>query len=220
MAITIANAFMNAVRYELNDNGTTKQWSDAELLSYYNIFVTAVISEYPRALTKTIQWALAAGVEQRLETVPAADAVSFIRMPANATGEGIEQVTAEAMQDSDPNWYAAPPTKVVQCVIPDPDEVLACRVYPPNDGTGVVNQTYSYAPPDATAVTDNFTLTEAWRLAAMHAVLGCALLKNTPRGDRAKSAFHFGQFDAAVSKKVQADVATKPVAAKPDQSSE
>lgn len=211
MAISIANAFMNSVRYELNDNGATKQWSDTELLGYYNLFRTAVLSEYPNALTKPATFNCAAGVDQVL----AADGVTYIRVPSNASGEGISQVSAEAMYDADPNWYGAPPTKIVEHVIPDPKDTLRFRVYPPNDGTGVLNISYGYDVTDATAVTDNFGLTEAYRMAAFHCVLACALFKNTPRQDIAKSQMHFGLFDQKIAARVQAEVVTKTVAGAP-----
>ena len=200
---------MDQVRTALNDtNSANYYWSDTELLGYYNLFRTAVLSEYPNALTKTIPYRLNPGVEQG---VPAADGVTFLRCPANVGGRGISQVSMEAMYDADPDWYAAPPTNVVEHVVPDPQDPLRFRVYPPNDGTGQVYLDYGYDVADATTVGQNFGLTEAYRMAAFNCTMACALLKNTPRGDRTKSAFHFGQFDQNVGRRVQAEVAEKPI---------
>lgn len=210
MAITIAAAFMNAVRTALNDTAAVQYWPDSELLGYYNLFRTAVLSEYPNALTKTVAQSLVAGVEQ---TIPPGDGVTFLRIPANVTGEGISNVSAEAMFDADPDWYAAPPTSVVEHIIPNPSDPLRYRVYPPNDGTGQAWTDYGFDVADATAVTQPFGLTEAYRMAAFHCVMALALLKNTPRGDRTKAAFHFQQFDAKVSQRIQAEVAEKPLPA-------
>lgn len=212
MAISISSAVLNAVRTALNDTGTTKYWDDCELIRYYNLFVSAVLSEYPNALTKTIKFQPVAGVEQRLPC----DGVTFIRCPANddcTGGNGIFEVSAEAMMDADPDWYSLPKSPVVQSVIPDPKDPLRFRLYPPNDGNGVVLLDYSYKPADATAVTDEFVLSAAYRMGAFHCILGCAWLKNTPRGDRTKSAFHFSQFDQKVALRVQGELGAKPIPA-------
>jgi hypothetical protein len=210
MAITIADAFMNQARFALNDTGAVQYWTDTELVGWYNLFRTAVLSEYPNALTKPVKFPLVAGVEQQ---IPTEDGVTFLRMPANVSGEGISNVSAEAMFDADPDWYAAPPTDLVEHVIPDPQDPLRVRVYPPNTGNGQVWLNYGYDTADATSVNDPFGLTEAYRMPALNCVLGCAWLKNTPRGDRAKAAFHFRQFDAKIAQRIQAEVAEKPLPA-------
>lgn len=199
MALSLADAFMTGVQSTLLDPNE-RYWTQTDLLGYYNLFVTVAIGEKPDALTQTATFSVAAGVDQILP----ADGVQFIRAPANVSGEGIIQVTPEAMQDADPSWYMQPQTSVVKHVIVDERDPLKFRVYPPNDGTGSIWVTYAYAPNDATAFTDNFTLTEAYREPARNAVLAMAYAKNTDRGDVQKSAYYYGLLDKRISQKIQA----------------
>lgn len=201
MAISIAQAFLNSVRSTLLDpNG--QYWTDSELISYYNVFVTTAISEYPTLLTKTVPFALAAGVEQKLP----ADGVMFLRAPANVTGEGIIETTAEAMQDADPTWYKRPPAPIVKHVMPDRNDPLVFRVWPPNDGTGQIYVNYSYAPNDAVLPTDNFTLTEAYRDSARNAVLAMAYAKSTDRQDLPKSQYYYALLDKRIQQGMESQL--------------
>lgn len=199
MALSIADAFLTGVQSTLLDPAGN-YWSESELIGYYNLFVTVAIGEKPDALTKVTAFALASGVEQVLP----ADGVQFIRAPANTTGEGVTQVSPTALQDADPYWYMQPPAKLVLHVMPDDRDPLHFRVYPPNDGTGSLQVTYAYAPNDATASTDSFTLTEAYREPARNAVLAMAYAKNTERGDIAKSNFYYNLLDKRIAQKIQA----------------
>lgn len=208
MAISLTDAFMAEVRATLQDPAPGSYWPDPELVGYYNVFVTAVISEHPDALTKTVQFPLAAGVDQVLPD----DAVQLLRIPSNVPYAGLKrpgiiQVTAEALQDAAPDWYGKPPTQYVRHVIPDKHDPLRFQVDPPNDGNGIVFLSYSFAPPEATAVTDDFGLTEAYRKAAYHAVVAQALAKGNKDFERSK--YHFAQFDQAVGIKIQAQAATQ-----------
>jgi len=204
MALSIAQAFMDGVRATLLDpNGV--YWTDAELVGYYNLFVTVAIGEKPDALTESVQFDLAAGVDQVLP----AEGVQFLRAPANVNGPAITQVSPEAMQEADPDWYRAVPTALVRHVIPDERDPLRFRVWPPNDGTGSIWVSLAYAPDDAAATSDPFTLTEAYREPARNCVLAMAYAKNTDRGDPQKSAFYYNLLDQRIAQKIRAQMAAQ-----------
>lgn len=199
MALTIAQAVMNEVQAILLDpNG--KYWTSTYLVNAYNIVVTAIIGENPNALTKVVDFTLAAGVDQRCPS----DATQFLRMPANVNGPNIRQVTAESLSEDDDDWYSKPPSPIVRHVIPDALDPLLFRVDPPNDGTGQTKLHYAFAPPDATALSDTFGLTEAYRIDVRNGVLGMAYALNTDRQDLPKSQFYLGQLDKNVATKIRA----------------
>lgn len=223
MAISIQDAVLTAARSILLDPIVSPAtdgvfWTDAELLSYYNIGITRIIAALQESLTKTVTLDLVLGVEQ---TLPA-DAVRILKVVSNVPyaglkRAGITEVSAEALQDSG-DWYGLPPTKYVRhAVMYDPDvEALRWRCFPPNDGTGQVIGTYAYAPPEATATTDDFGLTEAYRDAMLNYILGSAFMKNSSKQDLPRSQFLMTLFNASVGIKEQADQksATRPGTAK------
>jgi len=180
-----------------------RYWKNAELLQYYNMFVTVAIGENPNAMTQQIQFQCAQGVEQVLDS----SAVQFLKAPANVvSGRGITEVTAEAMQDGDPDWYSAPQTTDVVHVIPDPRDLRRFRVWPPNNGAGLIFLNEAYAPDDVTDPSQPFSLTEAYRNPAIACVLGMAFAKNTDRGDIQKSQYWFGMMDQRIAIKVKAEM--------------
>lgn len=213
MALSLNDAFLTGVRATLLDP-TGVYWSESELVGYYNLFVVIAIGENPTALTKSVPFSLAAGVDQVLPS----DAVQFLRSPSNVNGPGISQVTGDAMQDADPYWYQQPPTSLVKHVVPDERDPLRFRVWPPNSGTGAIFVSYAYAPNDAVDGTSDFTLTEAYRAPARDAVLGMAYAKNTDRGDLQKSAFHFSRLDQGIASQLQATARTMARIATPNTS--
>lgn len=211
MPITIAAAFMDEVRDTLEDPEPGSYWTDAELIGYYNSGITAIIAANQEAISKTVTFPLAAGVEQKLPD----DAVRFGKLMSNLPYVGLKrtgiiEVSAEAMQDASPDWYGKAPTRYVRHCIPYPAEVepLRFRIDPPNDGTGQAYLMYFYAPPDATAVTDPFGLTEAYRSAAYHYVVSKALGKGNK--DFARSQYHLVQFYQDIGLKQAADTKAAP----------
>lgn len=213
MAISIQDAVLSVVQSELLDPSPGVYWPQAELIAYYNIGITAIIAANQESLSKTIVFSLVAGVEQ---TLPA-DAVRFGKLMSNVPylglkRTGILEVSAEAMQDASPDWYSKAPTQYVRHCIPYPAEVepLRFRVDPPNNGNGSAYLMYYYAPPDATAVTDPFGLTEAYREAMQHYIMYCALMKNSSKQDPQRAASELSAFRTSIGLKEAADTKAAP----------
>lgn len=204
MALTINQAVMSEVQTILLDP-TGVYWTPTYLLAAYNIVITAIIRDNPNALTQiNSSFALAAGVDQ---SIPLANGVQYIRMPANTvSGRGIRPVSADDMMNSDINWYAGPQTTDVRHVIIDPLDPLKFRVWPPNNGQGQVNLQYAYAPPDATATnfSDPFGLTEAYRIDVRNGILGMAYALNTDRQDLQKAEAYLNRLSGGVQSAIKA----------------
>lgn len=202
MVQSVNSAVMNEVRKILLDPSGA-YWTDQYLIDAYNIVVAAIIGENPTALTKVINFHCATGVDQVLPS----DAVGLLKVPANVSGRTIRQVSPEMLEEDDENWYGAPRTAEVAHVVNDQFDPLRFRVWPPNDGTGVINLQYAYAPDDITALTDNFTLTEAYRMDVRNGILGMAYALNTDRQDLTKAQFYTGQLQRGISARVNAQLA-------------
>jgi|SRR5882757_6369226 len=175
-------------------------WTVPYLIAAYNIIITAIIKDNPNALTKIIPFTCAQGVDQ----ICPADAVQFLRAPANVNGTTIRQVQSEALQEDDNEWYATPQTAIVEHIVPDEFDPLRFRVYPGNNGTGIINLQYAYAPADITSLSDPFLLTEAYRIDCRNGVLGMAYALNTDRQDMSKAQYYMGLLPAGVQAAVQA----------------
>lgn len=219
MTISIQDAVLTAARSILLDPIVSPAtdgvyWTNAEMLAYYNILITGIISALQESLTKTVVLDLVAGVEQTLPD----DGVRVLKITANVPYAGLKraqiyETSAEALNDAG-DWYGKVPTRFVrEVVFYDPEvEALRYRVNPPNDGTGQVYGTYAYAPAEATDPSDPFGLTEAYRLPMLNGIVGMALQKNSSKQDLPRAQWYMGQFNQGVGIKEQADqkTATKP----------
>ncbi len=189
---------MNEVRAILLDPDGV-YWPDSYLVSAYNIIVASIVGENPTALTKVVEFDCAEGVNQVLPD----DAIQFLRCPSNVTGQSIRQVSAEALQEDDDNWYGAPKTSQVLHAITDEYDPLRFRVYPPNDGTGAVFLQYAYTPADVTSLTEAFVLSGGYRMMIRNGTLGMAYALNTERQDLPKSQAYLALLDKAVLARIQ-----------------
>jgi hypothetical protein len=205
MTLTVAQAVANEVQSTLLDPNA-RYWTTTDLCNYYNIIVTAIIGDNPKVLTKVISFVCVAGVDQ----ICPSDATMFLRAPANTNGRTIRQVTAEALQEDDPDWYNTIPSKSILHIIPDDFDFLRFRTYPPSDGTASIQLQYAYAPDDITSLTEDFLLPESYRSEVRNGMLAMAYAKETDRQDITKVQMYFGFMKNTVADKIKTQIQLAP----------
>ena len=152
MGTLLASALITSVRRVLLDPSPGVTWTDATLLIMLNRAERWVVQKKHEANpVRNTALALVAGYVQ---TLPAG-AVGMIQVYANTVGQKrrISQVDAE-MQDAAAIYYpAATQEQEVQHWTTDPRNPTQFEVFPPNDGTGVIDCAYGATPTVIAATT-------------------------------------------------------------------
>lgn len=208
------------------------RWPLADLCDYLNSGVKAIVLAKPSASTSSRILTLIAGTRQ---TVPqAGDAptplmlVDIKRNLLDATptprsgGRVVSAVSAELLNADQPNWHdvsKTPPKKEVRHFIYDEDSPLEFYVYPPNNGTGIVEAVISElpAPVAATGAPDDIAsydvevgLPEPYSEPLRDYMLYLAQAKDGIEGNSGRAFAHYQAFASALNIKIQVEGATSP----------
>lgn len=150
-----ASAIIDRARLQAIDTGKVR-WSDQELLLWLSDGQRSVVAIAPSASAKTDLHTLVAGSKQTLPE-QAHMLLSVLRNvdPAtSAPGRAVRVTSAEVLDTHNPNWHAAAQSQFVRHYVYDPAVPKTFYVWPPNDGNGKIELTYSLDPPDLVALND------------------------------------------------------------------
>lgn len=179
MAVT-AQSVIDRVRTQLIDTGSTKRWSDAELLQWLSDGQRTLVSIIPDASGTIVNHALLRGTRQILpdDGILLLDIVR--NMQADFTpGRAVRLTTRELLDSYDLNWHNGTLTTEVQAFTFNTQQPTTFYVYPPNDGTGIVELSYSVEPAEITALTDNLGVADMCQTPLVDYVLYRACLKDS-----------------------------------------
>jgi len=127
-------------------------FSQAQLIGYYNLALRLIISLVPRAYTITSQPKLSAGIAQ---SIPA-DGLSLVNVIMNmgtdgeTVGSPINEVSLDAINKLVPGWTVLTAATEIEDFIRIPQMDAMWYCCPPSDGLGYVQQEYSAMPPATT----------------------------------------------------------------------
>lgn len=140
-------ALLDLVEKKLLDEGND-DYSQAELLTLYNLTLRDIITLDPSANTVTESQLLAAGTKQACAALD----LSLIDISRNMGTDGatdgavIREIPYDVMKVCVPGWGTVAQAAAVQHFIRVPDDDTSYYVYPPNDGTGYVEVITSRVP--------------------------------------------------------------------------
>lgn len=144
MSVLVSTVFNN-VGVVLNDIAHVR-WTTTELLAWADEAQVELVKIKPDAATRTVSLPLVAGPRQNVPT----DAVDVVAIDRNTDGAVVTPCDRSALDRFNPQWMITKQTVSVKHWMPDgnSDKFL---VYPPNNGTGAIELTYSYIPPPLSA---------------------------------------------------------------------
>lgn len=162
-----------------------RTWSASDLLVYLNEALRATAGVQPPGFyVVQTEFTLAAGEQQQLPT----DAVSLLDVPRNTGARVITQVDKGLLDEANRFWPASTRVATVEHFTSDPRNPLRFVVFPPNDGTGVVDLIYNAVPPQVMYSTEDIDVPANYESPLIQFVLAKCYAKNTKRQDLTKSA--------------------------------
>jgi hypothetical protein len=160
MALTVGDIITARARVLLRDTDDGGiQWTDDELLSWFNEGCSEVARLLPESASVTSYHSFVAGTQQ---AVPSGGTI-LLEVLHNADADGtpgrvIRRVERHTLDNERPDWHTETAGKAAKRYIPSLTDPRVFHVFPPNDGNGGCVLTYATAPDTVSALTDSFPL--------------------------------------------------------------
>lgn len=143
--MTTVSELLHKIHFILQDEDGVR-WDDQEILMWLNEAMVC-LAAYPGAYTKTSVVSLSRGTRQVLPS----DTWSLQTISRNVDSGGnalspVRLVTRELLDAFNPMWHSDPETLEVENYVYDNREPKVFWCYPPNNGEGHVEVTYSAVP--------------------------------------------------------------------------
>ena len=228
-----ASDIMNRVSRIVLDE-TNVRWPLSELRLWLNDGLREISLIKPTAISASVIYSLSAGTYQKLQS----DYTGIIRVTRNlkttatsprAGGRAIRVVDRVVMDSQLPDWHDSTittPSKTVKNVVFEMTDPTAFYVYPPNDGTGIVEAIVSKVPTQIAAPTGDqenianystaLDILDVYANALVDYVLYRAYSKDSSfAGNAQRAAAHYTQMANALGVSLQNDMAFQNMNTKP-----
>lgn len=210
MALT-TTTLIDSVAGTLLDTAN-RTWSRDELLEYLNEALRATALVHHDVYVVHTAFIVAAGEQQ---TIPA-DGTGLVDIPRNSGGRVVTQVDKGLLDEANRFWPAGTQEAVVEHFTADPRDPLRFVVFPPNDGTGVIDMVYAAVPPQIMYEAEELAVPDSYQAALQNYMLGKAYMKNAKRQDITRAGSYFSQWGGLLGLDAQTMLAVLPkVAAEP-----
>lgn len=209
------------------------RWTLPEIVDWINEGVLAIVLAAPQANAATRKFSLAEGT---MQSIQAADGfaplrlLDIVRNVSDASdnarpGRAVTIVSRGQLDAIEPNWHDPRYVrfrKEARHYTFDEQNPLEFYVYPGNDGTGVVDALFSFAPekivpnppnadPDKIdSYTGNVDVQEPYAVPLVDYVCYRALSKDDLQGAPGKAMGYYQSFANAVGIKLQSDTGSNP----------
>lgn len=212
-----ASTILDSVSGTLLDTAE-RTWTSDEKLGYLNeaLRATALVKADFYVVETSV--ALVAGVKQ---SVPD-DGVSLIDIPRNTfnasaqPGRIITQVDKSLLDESNRFWPAGTAQMTIEHYTEDPRNPRKFIVFPPSDGTSVVDMVYGAIPPQVMYPAEEMDVNDIYQVPLTDFVLSKCYAKNSKRQDLTKSAAYMQSWAKSVGARSSAQIAVAPrVASEP-----
>ena len=196
---TTAQSIIKQAHELLQDPDGTR-WPATELVAHLNDGQRALAELRPEMFAVTAAAALVAGPKQ---TTPSACA-KLLEIPRNTSGAAIRPVERSQLDAIEPSWYTSTGVTTIKHTMVDAREPFVYYVYPPAASSGAsVDLVYAAWPTDVSApggitaatVSGNIGVSDEFKNALLHFVVGRAFMKDADfGGNAALSASHLQLF--------------------------
>lgn len=143
--MTTTSELLHKIHFILQDDDGVR-WDNDEIIMWLNEAMVC-LAAYPGAYTKTTVLELKKGTRQQMPD----DTWSLQTISRNVEEDGtplrpVRLVTRELLDSFNPDWHMDPESPMVENYVYDDREPKVFWCYPPNDGTGHLEVTYSAVP--------------------------------------------------------------------------
>lgn len=205
MGTLVVQDTVDKVRLTLVDEDAVN-WSDSDLIANYNEACRQIALVKPDAHVLSAAISLIAGT---IQSLPEAG-TELVDLLENVTSkQRITQVDLELLDETYSYWPAGTTQTDVEHFCFDPRDKASFRVYPPNDGTGVVWGTYT-AVPEVVTYLDVIPFKDSYEPALVLLILSICYRQNTQRQDLVKTDGYFKQAAQLLGLSAQSQAAIAP----------
>lgn len=186
------------------------RWSDEELLRWISDAQLFIIGYRPDAASVTDTMEAAAGTKQ---TLPAGS-VRLLEVTRNvssagAAGRVITYIDRASLNSHNPGWHQAKAEKAARHYTYDNREPLTFYIYPPVRAGEKLEMVRVVKPTDVTALTDDMSINDTYREAAVSYVCFRCYCKDTEAASD-KAQLHLSALSASLGIKLQKDSVFQP----------
>lgn len=176
MGITLASTILDRAQSQLLDK-TGERFTRTELLGWLNDGQRQIGSLDPIAVSVVTNLTCVEGTRQTLPTTAWMLLDVYRNMGSGSTpGRAVRIASKRIMDAFDPDWHDADPDSQIDHFIYDKQDPATFWVYPPSDGTTVLQVNYARVPPTL-AETDPITLEDNYTMALLDYVMWRAVEK-------------------------------------------
>ncbi len=207
----IAATILDSVAGTLLDTAH-RTWSADELLGYLNEALRMTAGAAPTMFTVQDFISMQGGTLQELPD----DGIELIDVTRNFTGRVVTQVDKGLLDEAERFWPRATQVPQVEHFTLDPRNPRRYKVFPPNDGFGMVEVLYGAIPPQVMYDSEEIMIPASYQTPLINFILAKAYMKNSKRQDLGKSQGFLQQWGQGLGLSSQAMNAIIPkVAATP-----
>lgn len=213
MPTITAAAIITRAALALQDTASVR-WTRNELLDYLNEGQREVVIRKPTAYVRHTNMLLVPGTRQSLPSTDgsaAVDPIQLIEIVRNSTGRAVRLVERSLLDNLNPDWHVAPQAVLVQHYCYSELDPKSFFVYPPNNGAGCLELTYSATPPALLAESALTSLDDIYQGALLDYCVYRAFLKDAEyAADPARAAARYASFLATLEGKAAQESAASP----------
>jgi hypothetical protein len=205
MSIAVQD-FVDKILLDLVDEDRVT-WTDDDITEDLNEGIRALCAVKPDAHVITENIVMVAGTVQ---TLPEGGTQLFDLAENADSLRRVTQVDQELLDETYAFWPAGTQAVDVKHFTIDPRDPTQFRVYPPNDGTGVVLGSYGAVPGAVSVGSDLLPVGDKYEPALVQYTLGAAYRRNTQRQDLTKSAGYMQAFYTMLGLGAKGQAAASP----------
>lgn len=176
MGTTTGQNILDRARDKVNDEATTKRWSDAKALNYINDGQTAVVSKMPTAYAlRATPTAVAGSTRQTLAGLGLTDGLTFIDIPRNMAtngttpGRSMTKVDRAWLDVGRPDWHSDLAADAYNWCYDERDP-KAVYIHP-GKSAGKLEVIYSAVPPALASLASTIALDDVYADAIQYFLL-------------------------------------------------
>lgn len=188
------------------------RWTVAELISWINECMGAIMNRRPQAFARTETLQLQAGTRQIVPEGSALllDVVRNIAVDGVTAGRSVRRVDRQLLDDIDPDWHSGTPKPVIKHYTFEDRAPTTFYVYPPAIAGSRVEILHAAMPDEVLTEADSLQIGIEYAEAVVNYVCYRCNIKDSQEANPTVAVAFYQAFEAALGMKSQSSTAASP----------
>lgn len=204
----VAQDLIDTIRKTTLD-GAANSYSNDEIMAFLTEAGRSAANDKTDFYVRNEEVGLVAG---ELQTIPE-DGVGLLDIPNNAVSAGgrvVTQVQRDLLKECSRFWPAGTRQAQVEHFTYDPRDPTRFLVFPPNNGSGVVQMEYGAIPPEITAVDQELVVKESAQATLVNYALAKCYAVSSKKQDLTKFAGYMNEYRQSLGLKTSSTQRNSP----------